>query len=298
MKRVFTILLITAAGGWALAQDSLPNASFEHWLANPLYDELADWNSTNDIIGNFIQCMSQTTDAADGNYAVRLESKYFPLAGQAVPGAVTTADIAVDANFHPVFTGGAPFSKMPVAVTGMYQYAPTPGDTGAISIVLTHYDAANDTTLVVGMGGFFFIDSTSGYTPFVAPVTNFLPMPPDTMMVLISSSILTIPPTGSVLIVDALGFTWPAGTWGPGDEATAVIYPNPASSEAVMALPAQWNGYRLELYDLLGNRFHREIIRSSEVRFSVYNFPDGLYFYSIISPQGEIAGTGKFQVRH
>ena len=299
MKKILFLFAITAMSFHQLlkAQDTLPNPGFENWINSGVYDDPVGWNTGNSIVGNFIQTVQKSSDASEGLFSLKMVSTYFALGGVTIPGIATTGSISLDANFNPTFSGGTPFNKVPIALTGMFKHLPAnAGDTAAINITLTKYDAINDTFLVIGMGGFFFADTVDTWTPFTIPIIHILPMLPDTMLVLLSSSNSATPPQGGTLWVDDLGFSWAAGITYPDNELNVVLFPHPASDILNVSVAKPENGLTLLVYNLLGETVIQTEINGLRQQVDVSTLQKGMYLYQLKNENGQIKDSGKFQI--
>lgn len=279
------------------AQDTIPNPSFENWINSGVYDEPAGWTTGNSIVGNLIQTAQKSSDAYSGSYSLKLTSMYFALGGLTIPGVATTGSISLDANFNPTFSGGTPFNKVPQALTGVYKHSPGAiGDSAAISITLTKYDSLQDTFLVVGLGAFFSADTVSTWTPFVIPIMHLLPVDPDSLLILITSSISASPAQGGTLWLDDLGFTWPIGIQNTGNQFVLNVFPNPASDFLNIAISETHPGLRFYVYNLLGENLIQTNFNGKLQQIDISTLNKGLYIYRLIENDGTILDSGKFQV--
>ncbi len=279
------------------AQDTIPNPSFENWINSGVYDEPAGWTTGNSIVGNLIQTIQKSSDASDGSFSLKMTSMYFALGGVTIPGVATTGSISLDANFNPTFSGGTPFNKVPAALTGMYKHSPgAVGDSAAISLTFTKNDSVNDTFLVVAVGASFYADTVNTWTPFVVPIMKLLPMNPDSLLILITSSISSSPPQGGTLWIDDLGFTWPAGIQNPNSQLVLNLFPNPASDYLNIAVSEFRPGLHLDVYNLLGENLIQSHINGKLQQINISTLNNGLYIYRLMDSDGIILNSGKFQV--
>ena len=76
MRKFYTLLIASTITWGALAQwGQIENGGFENWTNLPLYDTPDDWISSNDVEYYGADAVSQSTDAQDGIYSARIETK-------------------------------------------------------------------------------------------------------------------------------------------------------------------------------------------------------------------------------
>jgi hypothetical protein len=297
MKVYFTLLAL-AVGSALVAQDTLPNASFERWSTPSTYDVPDLWFSTNDLIGNFTVTVAKSTDAVDGTYSCRLSNGN--ILGNTVPGVVSTGSGTIaPPNYTPTFSGGAAFSERPDQFLGKYNYTPATGDTGMITIGFTVYDTAQQMSVPVGGAYMDLAAATSGWEDFSLPIIYTDPRDPDTVLVVIACSrVGPTAPAGTVLLVDSLGFP-PDSTSGitvPMVPAV-MIYPNPTSEMLTVELDQHLtDATHLCIYDITGALVDMRYLDEALVQVDVRSYSTGLYAYTVGSSSGRAFASGRFAV--
>ncbi|MFH2095291.1 MAG: T9SS type A sorting domain-containing protein [Bacteroidota bacterium] len=172
----------------------VPNAGFENWTIQNLYNEPVPYMTTNSQVyimtgnGN----VNRTTDCFHGTYAANLE----------------TVSIFTDTAFGAMFIGtpggsgiegGVPFAGMPDSMYFHAKFDIMPGDTGVVYIILKSMG------MPFYMDGFTLTGSQPAYTRFAKSLN--VTLMPDSMIVIISSSNLNGPKyPGSWLTIDSIGF--------------------------------------------------------------------------------------------
>lgn len=73
---------------------------------------------------------------------------------------------------------------------------------------------------------------------------------------------------------------------------TTMIYLNPDNSDITMHSSSMVDGY-FSLYDLNGNLVLKDAISTNKNIISAKNYPEGLYFYHLVSRDGKMLKTGK-----
>jgi len=222
------------------------NASFENWQVdtnkfaglspylNPdtfTYTDPVGWTSTNSItelpaLGS-ISFVNRDTNAYEGQYAVRVITDTISASGQSLilPGfllngtfPISIGNLIVGANITPtaVKGSGQPFSQRLSTLNGYYNYKPVFNPhTNSYDTCLIWATLRNGST-VIANAIFKSTDSTGGYQPFSASFNYLSCEMPDTLVILIASSIPNIPSLfnsqgsnltgGSVLWVDTLSY--------------------------------------------------------------------------------------------
>ncbi len=251
MKRKLLLCLFLLSFSGIKLKAQIVNAGFEAWETDTtyfngflsllpkdtiIYDDPVGWTSSNVIskmkkAGGFT-FVEQSSSSFAGQSAIRIKTdttipinvgiatKSFTL-----PGFVLNGDFPIDlvklfsngSNITPTSVPGAgqPFTKRLAKVTGQYNYEP----------VFNPNTNHNDTCLVwavlrkgalpVASAVFKSTRATDGYEPFDAEFTYLSCETPDTLVILIGSSIPNVPGLfgaqsnlvrGSILYVDSLGY--------------------------------------------------------------------------------------------
>lgn len=179
------------------AQDEqIPNSNFEQW-DNTHY--ATGWNSYEiDVFISTYYTAEQTTDAAFGDYAVKLETQDLVL--ETLPGVILLGEVDFE-TFMPY--GGIPFTSRPTGMRFSYKYSPQGDDTGVAVALLTKWNETTETADTVG-GGFFYIEEPqTEYFRKTFPIYYQSAEQPDTINVGFVSSFES-PVPGSVMFVDSV----------------------------------------------------------------------------------------------
>lgn len=296
MKALLTITIATLALT-SHAQSNIPNQSFENWTNQGTYETPDSWFGTNDVIGSFgVVCVNKSADAAHGSFSLELESKQV-VPGTVAPGAVTTGEVAFDAQFNPTFFGGSPFDRRPSLFGGMYKFAPNGADTGTAIFTLTVRDTVADTNTVVGIGAIDFDTAQPAWTPFQVPMVFFTADVPDTLLIVfVSSRLGGGSPAGTTLMIDDVYH--PDTLSGIGDPVSFVpisIGPNPASEQLHVSIASGYAGL-LCIHDITGALVEIINVAAGDSQVSLAGYDDGLYLYWLGSSDGRMITSGKFVV--
>ena len=235
-----------------------------------------------------ISIISKTTDAQNGNYAALLETKTFDTLVMMAMNAMGVADInmmptimsigginilsvATDmfgilsnpdyetalmqmmltADLSDYFMGGAPLNGLrPSALEGYYKYIPGQGadDEAMIMMIGSVYDNNSQRRTIAGVGAMVLAE-VDEYTHFQVPYYPLLPLPADTVEVVMFSSQLYSMQLGSKLYVDNLSLVGQNGVVMPLMSSSVSCYPNPTTGELVLSLssdvPAEVSFYNM-----------------------------------------------------
>ncbi|MCD4678840.1 MAG: PCMD domain-containing protein [Bacteroidales bacterium] len=184
---IFILIFLFAAGGHAIAQDTIPNPSFETWTNG----QPEHWDSSNKSIYG-VQFEGVTEDSISpqhGNSAAMLESTTeailtFPVT---LPGLLTLGEIIIDVAAQTGYiTGGIPFTGRPDELKGYYKSSPKPGDSCFIGILMTKWNINTRDTLAYGW--FYTSSKVQNWTEFKIDLDYLLLDNPDSMNIIVSSS--------------------------------------------------------------------------------------------------------------
>ncbi len=188
MKKITQIILIFLISYNASAQQQIPNGNFENWTGG----DADSWNSLP------LPTASQTSDAVQGNYAVKLTSQ--SIWGQFLPGLITLGEIDIN---NQTLSGGTPYADRPDGISFFFKYLPSGIDTMFFGAFLTKWDTLDLQTDTIGITGYLNSDTYDTYTeielPFIYQSTDV----PDTLNIIFTSSGFN-GNSGSYLIIDSL----------------------------------------------------------------------------------------------
>jgi hypothetical protein len=197
--------------------EELAGGDFDTWLVQTQgevsFEKPAGdwWDGLNylSVIGGPITA-TKTDDAYEGEYALRLETKMW---GEdlSIPG------ILASGYFDPAYPIGEnliigrPYTKKPKSLNGYLKYSPADNDTLVIFIALTKYNAETSIRDTIARGEYTYSGEITSYTPFSVPIVYANSVSPDSVHVILLSSVSGKEMrghAGSVLIIDELKFTY------------------------------------------------------------------------------------------
>ncbi|MFQ5446996.1 MAG: T9SS type A sorting domain-containing protein [Saprospiraceae bacterium] len=197
MKKFFLFLPAVWAFAWAgLSAQTIPNGDFENWTQQLYFSEPVNFWTSNvqAFFSGAGANVTKTTDAYAGNFALKLEA--VTVDTSVVPGTVALGNLGSDG-----FTGGYPYTELPDTLTGYAKYNIAPGDTAFLLIIFMAGGAPFSVTSQP------FTGVQDAYAQFKLPITSILPVQPDTMQfILTTSADFDIAVAGNVLYMDELQF--------------------------------------------------------------------------------------------
>jgi len=256
----------------------IPNQSFENKSTSTI--DLPDgWWSFNEILYLITgtECLTKTTDAYAGNYALQL----------------STTQEMVDANVIPVLTnghfnltnfsiqGGIPFIAQPDQLKGRYKFESPINDSAYILVEMLQNGAVIHTELS-------FLPTTSFWTPFNV-VINLNQAPDSVRLTFYSSEEL-----GANLWLDDLHFF--GGDLGQNDlnpTEDFTVYPNPANESITIQLKEKGE---VSVYDLTGNLVGSIQANAGTTKINTNLWEAGYYLMMVHTSSKYF--TKKFCVQH
>jgi hypothetical protein len=259
-----------------------PSTDFETWNAVQSL-EPDGWWTPNFVLINQTPCVTQSTDAHSGQYAMRIEnvlSDFGDTLGFATNGYFGVND----------FMGGMAVMQNPVKVSGYYKYTPVGNDTALVGI----FTAKFNTTLGYSErldSGLVKLPAAANYTYFEVPLYyNGWPIA-DSLNITFASgnfqndSLLLVP--GSVLLVDDIEvFYNPVSVKDFSFENDLIVFPNPAQNILYIKLKNSTNNQMFKLFDAKGRLIFEgncHYLDGTVASLDISEVPSGFYFYQIIN---------------
>ena len=280
---LFALIMILPIS--VVAQDTIPNSDFERWTSFGSFSELDKWQSLNSMLSQIPQntdfVVSPTMQSQNGSLAILMETHFFSLLGQSVPGAITNGEFYININNKPVFEGGTPFTKRPDYISGYYKYYPGANDTCGMAMYLFKYNTLSNQRDTVGFCFFAEGDTVDTYKQFITTVDYFLADSPDSILIVFSSSITDDPSPGSKFFLDNLTLGYFSGI--ESRKIESLFYPNPAKDQIFFNV----EGRKVySIFTLSGLKVLQG--DTTEQHIDVTDLNSGLYIMVVQSPKGEI----------
>lgn len=190
-KLVFVLFAFVASLSFA---QQLPNPDFENWSGSNSLDE---WNILNFM--SLYYSGEQTTNAAFGNYAVKLESQSVFGMGT-IPGIFLLGELNLETMMP---EGGIEFPYRPTGISFFMKYEPMPNDSMLMLGILTKWNSTLSKTDTIGVTGYFSSAETPEYTKVTMPFIYFSEQTPDSVNVGFSASGMEAV-AGSTLYIDSV----------------------------------------------------------------------------------------------
>ncbi len=287
------LLMVT---GQSVDAQQIPNASFEDWWSNGVWEDPAGWDTPNDItfiLGFFT--VTKNTAAQTGLYSVRLASKV--QGNVTIPGLICTGDILnID---PPQYRGGFPLPQAFQYLEGYTRYFTDTLAADRDSFLVVSYKwkwnsslNKRDTVAYATYRG----STSTGFLLFSVPYTFISADPPDSAIIIISSSKRPEkPPTASLLLLDQLYFTNTVSSQTVPHRNT-LIWPNPATDYVVVQFSQAAQSGVFVLYDATGRTHKVHSLDGDALRIEVNHMPSGVYFFTLYDQRGHLCEVGKFLV--
>lgn len=189
-----------------ISQTQPPNSNFEDWVGT---DSLVDWNSAivfdlGPPFGSLrIPTAERTSDAIQGEYAVKMETYEQEFTGQIIPGMMLLGNVNLSLDDFSI-GGGVEYTERPFGMAVNVKYFPAENDTAFITAYMTKYNEVSQSTDTIGLTIYPLFETIADYTEILMPFVYFSEENPDTLNILIMSTNPLNMKVGSTLFVDSL----------------------------------------------------------------------------------------------
>jgi hypothetical protein len=247
----------------------------------------------------------KTTDAYSGTYAAKLVSYPFVL-GQVtifIPGMLGTA-VMDNINIRAIIGNPCPGCK-PLHFKGYYKFEPVAGDSCAIIILSSKWNATTHKRDTIGYGEMIQTAPVDTYTPFDIAVNYTKTDTPDTLSFLMISSggynvvnfLGSVGQEGSTMYIDEVSLEYPAGIEQSLMPEVAVnVYPNPASENITVELSGKVENARLEVYTMDGKSVGTHNLNELKTTIAVKSLSAGSYYFKLMEGK-HLLNTGTFIIK-
>jgi hypothetical protein len=270
-----------------------PSTDFESW--NAIESEEPDnWSTPNFVLLNQTPCVTKSTDAFDGQFAMKIET--------IVSTYADTLGFATNGYFASPFAGGMAVTQNPQLITGYYKYNSVGPDTALVGVFVTKYDPILGQTVRLD-SMLIYLLPTNSYQPFIVPLFyNSFPLA-DTLNITFASSNFennnNFVGIGSVLLVDNIEVAYNSVSSGAFESTkTLDVFPNPANNKLVVNGKYLNSQGHFKLFDCKGSlvleKSLTNFVNGNSIDLS--DVSDGIYIYQINSALEN--KNGKIVVKH
>jgi hypothetical protein len=324
MKKVFLFLAI-ALMSTALSAQQPYNGSFEHWYSVTNPDGWGTWATAvgqfNPVLGDsMVRFTRKDSLNTPGIYtgdtsSVRMTVDTITLPAQ---GKVTLAGfISLGGAFNAVYPdtpvglrfGYYPYRQKPDSLIIDYKYVPVGlPDSALVVMTMIRFDSASqrevfylDTSIV--------LTSTSSWAHISIPLVDFYKVhdtiAPDSIQIIVLSSIIASPQIGTTLWLDSLHFDasvniidTPLSINNISNLKGVTAYPNPTSDRIHVLVPQNEVGGGIALYDAEGREVYNATIDHADYIIHTDCLSDGIYTMRVLSTDRLTVYSGRISVLH
>lgn len=312
MKKNYLLVLVVALGFMpAMAENEIPNASFETWetvtlsppysmfLLSP-YDEPEEWGTLNAFGIN----VTQSIDAFDGSYSAKLVSAVLDMTSIGM-GPVTTSTMMSGDYTSALTTGepvfGFPYTNRPYAFKFWYKYTPVNSDTAQVNVGLEKWNAGIGKSETIGRARLQITETVSEWTQATIFFEYDSEENPDTCIIDITSSLSPISKNGertnvygqvgSTLYIDKLEFDMTSDIQPISTENWRIWSDNTSLS---VEMPARSGVTDLYIYSAFGQLVRSETL-TQNVKIDISDLAAGVYLVQVFKDGSQL--TKKIQKR-
>lgn len=184
----------------ANAQTEITNLNFESWNGT----EPSNWTTSNELStdgGGVQTAFKETTNPGEGSASLKLvtgscpECPNFQIGGFMGFGGISLPFPNPVGGFIQLgeYGEGVPYNKRPVSVDFIYKAKPMGNDAACFHIQLTRYNNSTNQTDTIGECYFEVSNTVDEWTQMNIPFAYSSPFAPDTINILITSSVGSVP---------------------------------------------------------------------------------------------------------
>ena len=278
---------LTFAYFTGMAQNQIPDGDFESWASDALnlYENPASgwWATLNPLrnLGGPVT-VAKSSDAHTGSFAARINTDTYGTA--LLPGILLSGEFDLLQGVNG-FTRGQAYTGRPTNFEGWYKYAPANGDSAAIAVQLTRWNAATQVRDTVGEVGIIIRNAAASWTQFVLPIVYYNNDTPDTLVVVATSSADGANfngASGSELLIDDFDLRMATDR----AEAQAPLLASLAQQDAHWVLRVPQEPSKLVVRDLQGRPVLVRRLPAGVSEVATAAWPAGLYVVSLEGRSG------------
>ncbi|MCC7333383.1 MAG: T9SS type A sorting domain-containing protein [Flavobacteriales bacterium] len=298
IKKLLSLTAIAALVSANVVAQS--NTKFETWgPTTTSNNNPTGWETLNvDKFGGPAGVTKETGNPGEGLISARLETKtgYGGVLQQdTATGLLTLNGNLIGGNI----IGGIAYPGRPASVDVLVKSDVMPNDSALILFQLSKWNVGNNDQDVIGQAATVIPIDVAAWTTVNIPFNYVLPDTPDTLIVIMASSVggvfeTSLPQPGTVLWVDDIKINFPVGINQVKNSERIAAYPNPATSNLKVALN-DTKASSIRITDMTGKVVKNEAVYDRIVNINVSSLPTGLYIYQVIDGEN-IIFTEKFNI--
>jgi len=264
----------------------IPNDSFENWTNMGTYDALDDWSCSSEVTVTVpvfgAPNVFKDNDAHSGSYSARLQN--IDLLGMIIPGGITLGTIEADIYNQTIEVyGGVPFEGKPDELSVWMKSDLKNGDSATVAAIFTKWNGTSRDTVSMAVWGSDV--SYSDWTNIIIPTIELMPDSPDSVNVIILSSIF-MKSAETTILVDDVTILLSTGVINFMKEKQFSAFYNRSSSLINTSFSFSENkNITLSCYDIAGRLVYSEKIngvKSTKKQFKIPNSFHGLLIVEAI----------------
>lgn len=278
LPRTLLCLLLLSLFCATKAQD-IDGGSFENWRDINGYEEPVGangdtlfWGTNNKLSllgGGPLTTFRESEDVYQGNYAVKLVSKYWDLEPQPLGVAAILASGYFEANIADLtksFRLGRPWTTRPTRFKGYYKYFPQEDDQCAIYARLTKYNTDSGQQDTIGEASLTVFETVNEYTAFDLEFDYVSNETPDSITIVFTPSAYGyefLIGGNSTLLIDEVSLSYdPIDIQLIGENPMLQLYPNPSTGQ--LQIQGDLSEVQsLEIFDLQGALVYSQAFEST-----------------------------------
>ena len=297
-KLVLTFIAFICIGNFANGQ-TIPNNAFELWNSQTSifgFELPENWIPVSNSIALSFGSPGPVSVSKNNNgrsgFALQLSTVNYQNAAYRGVAYSGTLDFSKIASLSDI-KGGYPFTAKPSVFKGFFKYTSVENDSATIATFLTKFNGTSRDTIAKAV--FSIKNNITEFTEFSVQFSYSNPgIDPDTCIIAAVSS-GSAPKVGSTLVIDDLSFEGNfLNAFKPQLTNFTKAYPNPASEVLVLSnVPAK--AASVEVTDIQGRIIER--VQADDItNLNVWQYKDGLYYYSVRDKEGNLLYNDKFSV--
>lgn len=293
MKRIYMLAASLMLGAGAMAQQNL---NLEEWQG----DDPTGWQTLNIAMQLGIpQTTYQDSDAAEGNYAARIETIYYEECAMCPAIGLPDEDMLSGILAQSFETPG---NDIPLTFSFSVKYElGDAGDEGIVAMQAWNWNEATQERDYVAQATYIVDSDVSAWSDETLTVQwGDTPVSPDSIEILVASSASDVglpgstAQEGSKIWVDDFQFTWEEGE--EDEDPVSVnevnpndikVYPNPTTD--VLNIELNETIASVSLVGMDGRVVYTENANDVTAKIDVASLESGVYYYVVVTESGKTA---------